>query len=195
MQNIRKYNLLYFVVLHCVYPTILAASRFSVRMNEQKCQTTEVNFAHIFMVPIAGEAFQYFKSNLWHWINFPALGVRCVCVCACRSVPECVCSAVSDDFSYFPALFFCAPSGLLWCLASIPPTWTEESNPSHQSHLSVFVVFFLSSLCRPTSYVVPPANAKLKIDEYPWLNLIGAKHSVRLLISAKCMMCKGPVWV
>jgi len=64
MQNIRKYNFLYFVVLHCVYPTILAASRFSVRMNEQKCQTTEVNFAHIFMVPIAGEAFQYFKSNL-----------------------------------------------------------------------------------------------------------------------------------
>lgn len=90
MQNIRKYNLLYFVVLHCVYPTILAASRFSVRMNEQKCQTTEVNFAHIFMVPIAGEAFQYFKSNLWHWINFPALGVRCVCVCVCVLVGLCL---------------------------------------------------------------------------------------------------------
>lgn len=125
MQNTWKYNLLY-LEFHILWrfigfpmPPALPPS-FPPHRFTQACENfkRQQQISHtVLWAPSLSEAFgyafEYFESNLWHWINF-----KCVCVWVsilyvCAGVYSCVFALRSATiFHILPSLFYTLPFGL-----------------------------------------------------------------------------------
>lgn len=103
----------------------------------------------------------------------------CVYVRLCLSVFALRSASIFHISQHFLRSFSVASSGLPLMSGSDTDTIGRGLGPKPPEPTFCFRGFPL-----PTLVALLPRNAKLKIDECLWLNLIGAKHSVRLLISA-----------